>query len=486
MNIVCIGGGVIGGGWAARFARHGHCVTVFDPSPASAQTVAAAGQAAQRAWELLTETAAPAAAGGTVQVVHNAGALPPLLAAADFVQENLPEQEALKQRVLAEIEPHLAADTIIASSTSGLLPSRLQSVLAQPQRFCVAHPFTPVYLLPLVELCGGSATAAETLDRAAAVYRALAMRPLVVQKEIDGFIADRLMEALWREALWLVNDGVATTGEIDDAIRLGCGLRWAFMGPFLTYRLGGGEGGMRHFMAQFAPALKLPWTKLMDTPEMTPALLDEIVTQSDEQAAGASVAELMEWRDRCLVGIMHSLAQAGTGLGEVFAVAQPAQLPALAEEDTVAAEPLVLHRTQVAAVWIDYNGHMNEARYLQVFSDASDALLRFVGADAEYVKTDGGYYTVETHLRHIAEAFAGEQIAVATQLLAADEKRLHVFHTLQRDGETLATAEQMLLHVAHSKVTPVKQAIAARVRKIAAAHAELPPPEGAGKLAGKR
>ena len=132
------------------------------------------------------------------------------------------------------------------------------------------------------------------------------MRPLHVRKEIDGFIADRLLEALWREALWLVKDGVATTEEIDDAIRFGAGLRWSFMGTFLIYRMAGGEAGMRHFLAQFGPALKLPWTKL-EAPELTEALIDAVAEQSDEQAAGVSIRELEAQRDDCLVAVLDAL-----------------------------------------------------------------------------------------------------------------------------------------------------------------------------------
>ena len=178
---------------------------------------------------------------------------------------------------------------IIASSTSGLLPSRLQSEMAHPERFTVGHPFNPVYLLPLVEICGGERTSRDQGARRR-ILRRIGMQPLHLRKEIDGFIADRLMEALWREALHLVNDDVATAEEIDDAIRFGRGLRWSFMGTFLVYRIAGGEQGMRHFMAQFGPALKLPWTKL-EAPELTDALLDKIVAQSDAQArAGRSAS----------------------------------------------------------------------------------------------------------------------------------------------------------------------------------------------------
>ncbi len=191
--------------------------------------------------------------------------------------------------------------------------------MVHPDRFLVAHPFNPVYLLPLVELCGGAATAPEAIERARVFYASLGMRPLVVRREIDGFIADRLLEALWREALWLVHDGVATVEEVDDAIRFGAGLRWAFMGTFLVYRLAGGEEGMRHFMEQFGPALKLPWTKLMDVPELTDGFLDRLAEQSDAQAAGRGLRALEQTRDDCLISIMQALKQHDFGAGSVLA-----------------------------------------------------------------------------------------------------------------------------------------------------------------------
>ncbi len=154
----------------------------------------------------------------------------------------------------------------------------------QPANIIVVHPFNPVYLLPLVEVSGSPARPAEVVERAAEVARAIGMYPLVVRKEIDAFIGDRFLEAVWREALWLMKDGVATTEEIDDAIRMGFGLRWAQMGLFETYRIAGGEAGMRHFMAQFGPALEWPWTKLMDVPEFNDELVDLIASQSDAQS----------------------------------------------------------------------------------------------------------------------------------------------------------------------------------------------------------
>ena len=485
-QVVAIGGGLIGSGWAARYLLHGINVTVYDPDPKTAETVANSMAAAERAWRQLT--LAPPAARGHLSVVHTEVEFFAALKTADWVQESLPEREELKQKVLKQIEPHLADTTIIASSTSGLLPSRLQSVLKQPQRFCVAHPFTPVYLLPLVEICGGDATSEDSKQRAAAFYRTIGMLPLVLKKEIDGFIADRLMEALWREALWLVHDDIASTSEIDDAIRLGCGLRWAFMGPFLTYRLGGGEGGMRHFMQQFAPTLQLPWTKLMDTPEMDETLVDKIVAQSDAQAAGKSIGELMHWRDDCLVALMRSLAGADigdTGVGAALAVSEQYRYthahPPTLNSDSAIAAPLCLHQTQVPAAWIDYNGHTTESRYLQVFGDCTDALLHTIGVDSDYIASGSSYYTVETHLRHLAQSYQGDILHCDTQLLAADEKRLHIFHTLRREQTIVATAEHLLLHVSNERAAPASAALLTRVEAIAAAHADLATPTGAGR-----
>ena len=237
----------------------------------------------------------------------------------ELVQESAPERLELKQALLAEACAAAGAGVLIASSTSGLRPTALAAEMGRPERFLVAHPFNPVYLLPLVELCGGERTSAEAIERARALYGSLGMAPLVVRKEIDGFVADRMLEALWREALWLVNDGVATAAEVDDAIRLGAGLRWSFMGTFLTYRIAGGEAGMRHFMAQFGPALKWPWTKLMDVPDLTDELIDEIVAQSDEQAEGRSVRELEQLRDDCLVSVLQALRAHDIGAGAVLA-----------------------------------------------------------------------------------------------------------------------------------------------------------------------
>ena len=301
LKIGLVGGGVIGAGWAARFLLEGHDVAIFDPDPEIARKLETVISAARRARAaLFANDATPEGALSLAPSVEAA------VASADFVQESLPEREDLKQQMLKVIDGVAPPQTIVASSTSGLRPSRLQSVMARPERFVVGHPFNPVYLLPLVEVCGGDQTSDATKTAAMEIYRSVGMRPLHVRKEIDGFIADRLLEALWREALWLVNDGVATTEEIDDAVRYGAGLRWSFMGTFLIYRMAGGEAGMRHFLAQFGPALKLPWTKL-EAPELTEALVERVAEQSDEQAGAASIRELEARRDACLVAVLDAL-----------------------------------------------------------------------------------------------------------------------------------------------------------------------------------
>ncbi len=308
-----LGGGVIGGGWAARFLLNGVDVQLFDPDPDAPQAVSEVLANARRAYRQLTTAVLPPE--GTLTFVDS-----PAEAAAgsDFVQESAPERMQLKQSLLAEASAAAPPTVVLASSTSGLLPSVLQTGMSHPERLVVGHPFNPVYLLPLVEVVGGRLTSPAVIGRATEVYTSVGMRPLPLNKEIDGFVADRLLEALWREALWLVNDQVATVEEIDDAIRLGAGLRWSFMGTFLTYRIAGGQAGMRHFMAQFGPTLAWPWSKLTDVPELTDALLDRLVEQSDRQARGRSVRELEALRDDCLVAVIKGLRTAGVGAGEVL------------------------------------------------------------------------------------------------------------------------------------------------------------------------
>ena len=486
MKAAVVGGGVIGAGWAGRLVENGVDVHVYDPHPDTERRLHEVLKNAERAWAKLTM--APRAR-GTAAVVRS---LEEAVHDADVVQESAPEDELLKRHLLAEIGVHAPPAALVCSSTSGLLPSRLQADMTKPERFLVGHPFNPVYLLPLVEVVPGEWTSEEAVERVLDFYASLGMKPLLLRNEIDGFVADRLLEALWREALWLVNDDVATTAEIDDAIRFGAGLRWAQMGTFLTYRIAGGEDGMRHFLAQFGPALEWPWTKLTDVPELTSELIEKIGAQSDAQADGLSIRELERLRDDNLVAVLQALRAQRYGAGEVLHEHE-ARLFAAAPTSSVELDsslPLRLHEAVVDPSWVDYNGHMTEARYLHVFAEATDAFLRHVGLDDEYLGRGASAYTVETHLRHVAEVAGLEPLAVVTQVLGADEKRVHLFHTLThgRSGETLATGEHLLLHVdtARGRSSPWLEPVAGRLAAAAKAHTELPRPDGAGRSVGLR
>ena len=309
-----LGGGVIGGGWAARYLLAGIDVRIFDPAPDATARLEHVIDAARRAIERLT--LAPLPPEGSLTVVDTVAEA---VAGVVVVHESAPERLDLKQELLAQASRATTPDALICSSTSGLRPSELQAGIDRPERFTVAHPFNPVYLLPLVELSAGERTSPETIDRAAEWFAGVGMHPLRVRVEIDGFLADRLLEALWREALWLVHDGVATVAEVDDALRYGAGLRMALMGPYLTYRIAGGEQGMRHFMAQFGPALQWPWTKLTDVPELTDEFLDRMSAESDAQADGRSIAELEQIRDDTLVALLQALRTQEQGAGATLA-----------------------------------------------------------------------------------------------------------------------------------------------------------------------
>jgi carnitine 3-dehydrogenase len=402
----------------------------------------------------------------------------------------VPERLDIKQKVYAEAEAAAAPDAIFASSTSGILPSDLQAGMKHPERLVVAHPFNPVYLLPLVELVGGGKTAPATIERATAIYRSIGMHPLHVRKEIEAFVADRLLEAVWRECLWLVTDGIATTAEIDDAIRYGFGLRWAQMGIFETYRIAGGEAGMRHFMAQFGPCLKWPWTKLTDVPEFDDELVELVAGQSDAQSGQYSIRELERIRDDNLIAILQALKVNDWGAGKTLADYERRLFDAGAATAAVPdfSQPIVTLERRVPADWTDYNNHMNESRYLQCFADASDALLRMIGVDADYVASGGSYFTVETHIRHIDEVAALEPIRATTQVLEAKGKKLRFFHRLNHvDGRLLATGEHMLVHVnlESRRAEEPPPAIATKAGELATAHAALPWPEEAGRAVGQ-
>jgi carnitine 3-dehydrogenase len=318
------------------------------------------------------------------------------------------------------------------------------------------------------------------------------MFPLKVRKEIDAHIADRFLEAVWREALWLVKDGIATTEEIDESIRMGFGIRWAQMGLFDTYRVAGGEAGMKHFMAQFGPALEWPWTKLMDVPEFTDELVDLIAGQSDAQSGHLSIREMERIRDDNVVGMMRALKAKNWGAGEVLNqhdmhLNSIGNLPrSMSDIDDIGAL-VVTGRRAVPADWLDYNGHMNEACYATAFSDATDRMMEIIGCDKDYIATGGSYFTGETHIRYLDEAHLGQVIEVRTRVLMGEGKKMQLWHEMYEGERLLATGEHFLLHVSLETRRPSEpsQEIMDNLSALTTAHAALPASEGVGRYVGQ-
>ena len=484
MRAAIVGGGVIGSGWAARFLLNGWDVAVFDPSRDARRQVSAVLDNARRSLPALYDRALPAE--GALTWCDSVAAA---VADADWIQESVPERLEAKGAALGDIQRHAPASAVLASSTSGFKPSDLQRGARRPGQILVCHPFNPVYLLPLVEVVPSAATDPAIRDRGIALLQAVGMRPLLIRKEIDAHVADRLLEAAWREALWLVRDGIATTAEIDEAIRCGFGLRWAQMGLFETYRIAGGEAGMRHFIAQFGPALQWRWSRLTDVPELTGDLIDRIAEQSDRQSGAHDVRRLERIRDDNLVALLRALKRNDHGAGRTVA-AHERSLP----DAGAGAGPLpVTVARQVPRSWTDYNGHVNESHYLEVFAQATDRTMELIGAGADYIAAGRSYFTVESHLRHLDEVRGGDRIRVTTQLLDGQlpdgaGKKLHLFHRLEKSaGALAATGEHLLLHVdlKTRRSCPPEPAVGARLARLLARHAELPRPEGAGRSVGQ-
>jgi len=311
-QIAIIGTGVIGTGWCARLIANGHKVKAWDPAKNFGDRLQSE---MKRLWPILKKSGMTEDAS-----ILNLSICPTLAAAcveADLIQESVPEDIEIKKTIHHEIDSVSKENALIVSSSSGLLPSEIQSDLSHPERFVIGHPFNPVYILPLVEIVGGSKTSTKTIKDVKDFYKSMGMYPLEVRKEIEGYLSDRLQEAQWREILHLVKDGVANTQELDDAIIYGPGLRWAMMGTCLTFHLAGGDAGMRHMLEQFGPALKLPWTKL-EAPELTEDLIERLVEGTQLQAGDKTIDELGELRDSCLIEIIQALKKYQIGAGRLL------------------------------------------------------------------------------------------------------------------------------------------------------------------------
>jgi len=300
--IACIGMGVIGCGWASHFSGQGIKVHAWDPDSKSEDLFK---RTVEQAWPSMEKLGLANGASPDLVVFHKK--IEEAVENCSLVQESSPERLELKQELLFTIDKACATDCVIASSTSGYLVSDLAlNCTVAPERVVVGHPFNPVYLLPLVELVAGPQTSVSAMDRAENIYSNSGKTVLRLEKEIDGFIADRLQEAMWREALHMVANGEATVEQLDLSITAGPGLRWALMGPMLTFHLAGGEGGMAHMLDHFGPSLQSPWTRLK-APELTEHLRNAVVDGCSEEAAGRSVADLVIERDKGLTAIIQTI-----------------------------------------------------------------------------------------------------------------------------------------------------------------------------------
>ena len=478
-----VGTGVIGSGWAVRALSRGIDVVAWDPAPGAEDRLQ---DAISRAWPSVRRLGLYP--GAEPDRIRFAAAPEEVCRAADFIQESAPEDEDLKRNLLARLDAAARPDTIIASSSSGLLPTRIASGCAHPDRVVVGHPFNPVYLIPLCEVVGGAETSAGAVERAAAVYDFLDMYPLIVRHEVPGYLSDRLQEALWRETLHLVNDGVATTAELDDAIVYGPGLRWAGMGTNLTFHLAGGSEGMRHMLEQFGPALELPWSRL-EAPELTARLIDSMVEGTRRQAGGRSVEELERLRDDYLIATMRALRSVGLGAGEILARREARRYGESSRtwsEGAEVAAPLELYRCDVEPDWVDYNRHMTEAAYLTAFGWATDALFRYIGDDEEYRAAGHSFYTVETHVNYLREVAGDDSLRFTTLVIGLDTKRLHIYHEMydEMTGDLVATTEQMLLHMdtVAGRPAPIYGRPARALGAIRQAHAGLDKPGYLGRV----
>lgn len=301
-RVAIVGAGTIGASWAALFLAHGLDVVVCDPAPdAEPQTRARV----QAAWPVLTELGR-VIGGASPDALRFEPDLATALAGVDFVQENAPEREDFKTDLFARMDAILPPHVIVASSSSGLIMSRLQSRCRHAGRFVIGHPFNPPHLIPLVEVVGGDQTSADTIDRSIAFYQAMGKYPIRLNKEVPGHIANRLQAALWREAIHLAAENVASVADIDAAVSQGPGLRWALFGPHMTFNLGGGAGGLANFMDHLLGPVQTWWDDL-GAPQVTPELQRRLIEGVNAEAGQRSIADLVEKRDAQLTALLKTL-----------------------------------------------------------------------------------------------------------------------------------------------------------------------------------
>lgn len=303
-TVVCAGAGVIGGGWVAYFLARGYRVVAWDPASGAEQKLR---HLVGAAWPALTELGLAEGADPADLVFEPD--LATACAQADFVQESAPEDLDVKRRLLADLDTATPQDVVISSSTSGFGMTEMQIDCAHPGRTVVGHPFNPPYLIPLVEVVGGKLTDSEVVAWTSEFFRLAGKSVITMEHEVPGFIANRLQEALWREALHMVAAGEATVEQIDLSITDGPGLRWPVHGPMLTFHLAGGQGGMAHMLDHFGPSLLSPWTRL-EAAALTPELRDAVVEGCNREAGGRTIDDLVAERDRGVIAVLRALGRA--------------------------------------------------------------------------------------------------------------------------------------------------------------------------------
>ena len=296
-KIAVIGTGVIGTGWIVRCLAHNKKVIAYDKDLRLEKKLISE---IKRAWPFIKKLFNKKKL--NLKNFKYVTSIEEAVKDADFIQECATENYKLKTNLMNNISKKAKSNAIISSSSSGLLPTRIYSKCKNPARAMIGHPFNPVYLCPGVEIVAGKKTKKNFLNKANKFYKSISMNPIIVKKELPGYLADRLQEALWREALHIINEGYATTKDLDRAIEDGPGLRWSLMGTFLTFHLAGGKAGMKHMLKQFGPALKLPWTKLK-APKLSKKLSARVIKGTKQQAKGKSVSSISNIRDEYLVNL---------------------------------------------------------------------------------------------------------------------------------------------------------------------------------------
>lgn len=297
-RVTIVGTGTIGASWAAHYLGKGFDVTATDPAP-GAET--ALRSYVEGAWPGVTTLGL--APGASLDRLKFTSDLQAALADADFVQENAPERPELKVKLFADIDDATPPDAIIASSSSGITMSDIQVRCRRPERTVIGHPFNPPHVIPLVEVVGGRKTSPETISATMDFYRFMGKRPILLKKELPGHVANRIQSALYREVVYLIGAGVLDVADADDAVSWGPGLRWGVMGPSLLWHLGGGQGGIQHFMDTLMPRMAANWPGLGD-PEFTPELSQQIVEGVMRETGGQTIDELSDERDEVVFGLI--------------------------------------------------------------------------------------------------------------------------------------------------------------------------------------